>query len=86
MQAPPTRWVIGNSEGMGVSHRNVCADAARLSAIGGWRDGTMVEVQARGQGVCAGWLLIEADDVTSWARERYVVRLSAPVAPGTGGW
>ncbi len=82
---PVPKWVIRNTGGAGVSHRNECDDGARLSAIGGWRDGTMVDVQAQGVGVCAGWLLVEAHDVTSWVRERYVERLSMPVVPATGG-
>ncbi len=82
---PASKWVIRNTGGIGVSHRNACADGARLSAIGGWRDGTLVEVQARGLGDCAGWLLVKANDGTSWVRERYVERLVTPVVPDTGG-
>ncbi len=70
---PAPRVVIGNTDGMGVSHRNDCDDGARLSAVGGWPDGTEVEVLGRGVGRCAGWLLVQADDVTSWVREKYVV-------------
>ncbi|MXY15732.1 MAG: hypothetical protein F4Y57_01665, partial [Acidobacteria bacterium] len=67
------RLVIGNTGGVGVSHRNDCADAARLPRFG-WHDGTVVEVVSEGQGRCAGWLSVRAaDGVTSWVREQYLV-------------
>ena len=69
--------VIGNTGGDGVSHRNDCADDARLSAIGGWPDGTEVEVLGEGRGRCTGWLLVHADDITSWVRDEYVLGFSA---------
>ena len=82
---PVPRWVVSNTGGVGVSHRDECEDGARLSAIGGWRDATMVHVQAQGMGRCAGWLFVEAHDATSWVRELYIERLSLPVVPATGG-
>ena len=57
---------IGNTGGDGVSHRYDCDDAARVSWIGGWSDATEIEVLGEGRGRCAGWLLAEAENVTSW--------------------
>ncbi len=34
---------------------------------------TEVEVLETGTGRCDGWLRVQADDVTSWVREAYVV-------------
>ncbi len=73
--------VIGNTGGDGVSHRNVCSDDARLSEIGGWADGTEVEVLEEGSGSCEGWLRVRAGGVTSWVREEYLVEPGA-VSPG----
>ena len=72
--------VIGNTGGDGVSHRYDCDDAARGAAIGRWSDGTEIEVLGEGRGRCAGWLLAEAEDVTSWVREQYVVGFTATPA------
>ncbi|MCY4391908.1 MAG: cadherin-like beta sandwich domain-containing protein [Chloroflexi bacterium] len=64
--------VVGNTGGDGVSHRNDCADNARLPRFG-WEDGTEVEVVAEGAGRCAGWLRVRADDgVMSWVREQFL--------------
>ena len=78
--------VIGNTGGEGVSHRNECSDDARVSEIGGWRDGTEVELLEEGSGPCAGWLRVQADAVTSWVREEYVVQsvAAAPSVPNVG--
>ena len=51
-----------------------------MSKIGGWSDGTEVEVLEEGSGDCAGWLRVQADRVTSWVREQYVVEYT----PGSG--
>lgn len=65
--------VIGNTGGIGVSHRNDCADGARLPGFG-WADGEEVEVVATGDGRCARWLRVRAGDgVTSWVREQYLL-------------
>ena len=63
--------VIGNTGGVGVSHRNDCADGARLPRFG-WAEGDAVEVLGEGVGRCAGWLRVRADGVASWVREEYV--------------
>ena len=76
--------VIGNTGGEGVSHRSDCADAARLSEIGGWPDGTEVELLEEGSGRCAGWLRVQAGGVTSWVREEYVVESSGDTAATPG--
>ncbi len=78
--------MIGNTGGAGVSHRNECAVDARVSAIGGWPDGTEVKLLAKGSGPCTGWLRVEAGGVTSWVREKYVVGSvpAAPSAPNVG--
>ncbi len=68
---PPTVGVIANTDGLGVSHRNDCADEARLSRFG-WAEGDTVDVLAEGAGRCAGWLWVRADGVTSWVRDEYV--------------
>ncbi|MCY4640437.1 MAG: hypothetical protein OXC94_08880, partial [Chloroflexi bacterium] len=68
---PPRAGVIANSDGLGVSHRNDCADEARLPRFG-WAEGDTVEVLGEGAGRCAGWLWVQADDVTSWVRDEYV--------------
>ena len=82
-----SRWVIGNTDGLGVSHRDECADAARVGSIGGWPDGTIVTARAAGEGLCAGWLWVEASDgVTSWVREEYLVESLGPAFPVTGGF
>ena len=60
-------------------------DGARISLIGGWSDGTAIEVTARGTGACAGRLRGEASGVTSWPGEGHLVRPAAPVAPDTRG-
>ena len=79
--AQPPGQVIGDTGGDGVSHRNVCEDDARLSAIGGWADGTTVEVIAVGRGPCDGWLWVETDTVSSWVRDQYVVEPAAAPEP-----
>ena len=71
--------MIGNTGGDGVSHRNICSDDARLSEVGGWPDGTEVEVLQEGSGSCEGWLRVRSGEVTSWVREQYV--LESGVAP-----
>ena len=72
--------VIGNTGGDGVSHRYDCSDAARVSSVGGWSDATEIEVLGEGRGRCAGWLLAEAESVTSWVREQYLVGFTATPA------
>ena len=64
--------VIGGTGGVGVSHRDDCADGARLPGFG-WADGEEVEVVADGEGPCAGWSRVRAGGVTSWVRERYLL-------------
>ena len=83
---PAPRVVIGNTDGMGVSHRNDCDDGARLSAVGGWPDGTEVEVIGRGVGRCVGWLLVSADGVTSWVRGQYVLGFDGGAAVESKIW
>ncbi len=81
-----SRWIIGNTDGEGVSHREDCIDDARVAATGGWPDGTVVTASAAGEGQCAGWLWVEAaDGVTSWVREEYLVESLGPAFPRTGG-
>ena len=80
-----SRWIIGNTGGEGVSHREECVDGARVAAVGGWPDGTIVTAHAAGAGQCAGWLWVEADDVSSWVREEYLVESLGPAFPRTGG-
>ena len=82
--APATRHVIANTGGDGISYRSACADGARVSKIGGWSDGTEVEVLEEGSGDCAGWLRVQADGVTSWVREQYVVEYTAGSGMGAG--
>ena len=81
-----SRWIIGNTGGEGVSHRDECADGARVTAADGWPDGTVVTARDAGKGPCAGWLWVEAaDGVTSWVREEYLVESLGPAFPRTGG-
>ena len=68
---PPRAGVIANSDGLGVSHRNDCADDARLPRFG-WAEGDTVEVLGEGAGRCEDWLWVQADGVTSWVRDEYV--------------
>ena len=68
----PAVLVIGNTGGVGVSHRSDCSDEARLPRFG-WDDGQEVEVVEEGAGRCAGWLRVRAGEVTSWVRERYLL-------------
>ena len=67
--------VIGNTGGVGVSHRDDCADEARLAGFG-WADGVVVDVVADGDGRCEGWLQVRAGGVTSWVREQYLLPAS----------
>ena len=74
---PPSAatWVVGNTGGLGVSHRASCSDHARISAVGGWPDGTVVTVLWVGTGPCAGWLCVESGGVASWVRKAYLLPL-----------
>ncbi len=63
--------VIGHTDGIGVSLRSDCADAARID--GSLPDGTVVSVTEHGSGRCAAWSLVAADGVTTWVRNRYLV-------------
>ena len=84
--APRIWWLIGNTDGDGVSLRDECSDDALVSEIGGWSDGAEVDLLEEGSGECAGWLKVQADGVTSWVREEYVVQWVAgsPSPPVTG--
>ena len=68
---PRRMGLIANTGGIGVSHRNDCADGARLPGFG-WAERDPVEVLGEGAGRCAGWLLVRADGVSSWVRDGYV--------------
>ena len=68
-------WVVGNTGGLGVSHRASCSDDARIPAVDGWPDGTVVTVLWVGVGPCAGWLCVESDGAVSWVREAYLLPL-----------
>ena len=80
-----SRLVIGDTGGVGVSHRNDCAQGARLSALGGWPDGTRVEVLAEGVGRCSGWLWARASGVTSWLRPDYALTSVDAAGRAAGG-
>ena len=80
--APTIWWLIGNTGGDGVSHRDDCADDARRSDGGGWLDDTQVEALAHGVGRCVGWLWVQADGVSSWVRGTYLVEFAASAAVG----
>ena len=65
---------IGNTGGTGVALRDDCDDDARFSARGeGWTDNTRLDLIEEGSDRCEGWLQLEADGVTSWVREEYVI-------------
>ena len=84
--AAPQRWrSVANTGGFGVSYRNDCRDDARVAAVGGWSDGAEVEVIEEGRGRCTGWVRVQADDVTSWVREEYLLAPRSPALPSTGG-
>jgi len=71
------KWVIAKTGGQGVSHRMACRDDARVSELGGWPDGTEVELIEEGTGSCADWVRVRADGITSWVRNLYVFSSTA---------
>ncbi len=71
------KWVIAKTGGQGVSHRTACRDDARVSELGGWPDGTEVELIEEGTGSCADWVRVRADGITSWVRNLYVFSSTA---------
>ncbi len=77
-----TRY-IGNTGGLGVSLRSDCATDARIAS--GWAETTEVRLLELGEGRCLGWSLAEAQGVTSWVSQLYLVseRPAAAAAPAT---
>lgn len=81
---------IGNTGGLGVSHRGFCEQHARVPGYG-WPEGEPVEVYGVGVNGCAGWLLVEGRVSPwtgygrSWVDSRYVSGYGAlPVEGGAG--
>ncbi len=91
----PSRRIITNTGGTGVSHRDACADDARTGEPS-LPDGAEVALRERGIGRCDGWFVVRLDDRVSWVRDRYLgvpppppptpVPLTAPLIlePGNG--
>ena len=76
----PTLLTIAGTDGEGVSVRDACDDARRISAPGkGIAEGTTVQLLESGEGDCADWMLVQAPDGReSWVRSRYLA--AAPSA------
>jgi hypothetical protein len=75
---PETRY-IGNTGGLGVSLRSDCATDARIA--GGWAEATEVLLLDSDDTRCEGWHQAEAQGVTSWVSELYLVQQRPTVAP-----
>ena len=78
----PTLLVITGTDGDGVSVRDACDDARRISAPReGIGEGTPVRLIESGEGDCADWMLVQVPDGReSWVRTRY---LAASVGEAT---
>ena len=77
----PTLLKIAGTDGEGVSVRDACDDARRISAPGkGIAEGTTVQLIEPGEGDCADWMLVQVPDGReSWVRSRYLA--VSPQAP-----
>ena len=77
----PTLLTIAGTDGEGVSVRDACDDARRISAPGrGIAEGTTVQLIESGEGDCADWMLVQVPDGReSWVRSRYLA--ASPQAP-----
>ena len=79
---PEPSFAIANTDGIGVSVRDACDDARRVSASGdGIAEGTVVRLVAPGKGECTEWMLVRAPDGReSWVRSRYL-EATVPATP-----
>jgi hypothetical protein len=79
---PETRY-IGNTGGLGVSLRSDCTTDARIA--GGWAEATEVQLLDSDDARCEGWHRAEAQGVTSWVSELYLVQQPPTVAVAPSG-